>query len=292
MPNVARPVATAGLVALALSTAVACSSSSSGGGDSTVSPVASSSGGPNSAAAALVPDSIKSKGTLLVAADASYAPNEFLAEDGTTVEGMDVDLAEAIGEELGLDVTVKNATFDNIIPGLANGRFDLGMSSFTDTLEREKTVNFVTYFSAGTSFVSKTDGGPDITSLDSLCGLKLAVESGTTQEAAGTDQSKKCTNDGQEKVDVLSFDTQDQANLALNSGRADATAADSPVAAYQVQQSNGTLKLGFEFGEAPYGIAIPKEAGTMDQAVLEALKSLIAKGTYGEILEKIGRAHV
>jgi polar amino acid transport system substrate-binding protein len=279
-----RSILTTGLVALTLGTAVACSSSSSGGGDATVSPAASDAAG---AAAALVPADIKAKGSLLVAADASYAPNEFLAEDGTTVEGMDVDLAEAIGEELGLDVTVKNATFDAIIPGLANGRFDLGMSSFTDTKEREKTVDFVTYFSAGTSFITKSDG-PEITSLDSLCGLKLAVESGTTPEAEGTKQSKKCTEAGKEKVDVLSFDTQDQANLALNSGRADATAADSPVAAYQVQQSNGALQLGYEFGEAPYGIAVPKDAGTLDEAVLAALKDLIANGKYGEILDKWG----
>jgi polar amino acid transport system substrate-binding protein len=285
MPTLTRrPVLATGLVALTLTVAAACSSSSSGG-DATVSPAASDGG--SSAAAALVPADIKAKGSLLVAADASYAPNEFLAEDGTTVEGMDVDLAEAIGDELGLEVTVKNATFDAIIPGLANGRFDLGMSSFTDTKEREKVVNFVTYFSAGTTFFTKSDG-PEITNLESLCGLKLAVESGTTQEATGKSESKKCTDAGKAKVEVLSFKDQSQANLALNSGRADASAADSPVAAYQVKQSNGTLKLGFEFGEAPYGIAVPKDAGTMDQAVLEAMKSLIAKGTYGEILEKWG----
>jgi polar amino acid transport system substrate-binding protein len=286
MPRFARPIVTTGLVALTLSAAAACGSSSSGG-SSTVSPAASS--GPNAAAVALLPASVKNKGTLLVAADASYAPNEFLASDGTTVEGMDADLAKAIGQELGLTVKVKNATFDAIIPGLANGRFDLGMSSFTDTKEREKTVNFVTYFSAGTSFFTKSDSGTEITSMDSLCGLKLAVESGTTQEADGKAQSKKCTQAGKEKVDVLSFNDQSQANLALRSGRADASAADSPVAAYQVKQSNGAFKLSdFEYGEAPYGIAVPKQAGTLDQAVLQAVKDLIADGTYGEIMSKWG----
>ena len=281
-----RPILTTGLVALTLGAAAACGGSSSGGGTSTVSPGATS-GGTNAAAVALLPANIKSKGSPLVAADASYAPIEFLASNGTTVQGMDADLAKAIGDELGLTVTVKNATFDAIIPGLANGRFDLGMSSFTDTKEREKTVNFVTYFSAGTTFFDKSDG-PDITSLDSLCGLKLAVESGTTQEATGKAQSKKCTDAGKANVDVLSFNDQSQANLALNSGRADASAADSPIAAYQVKQSNGALKLGFEFGEAPYGIAVPKQDGTLDQAVLTALKDLIANGKYGEIMTKWG----
>jgi polar amino acid transport system substrate-binding protein len=287
MARIARSIVTAGLAAISLGAAAGCGSSSSGGGPSTVSPAASS--GANSAAQALLPANIKSKGTLLVAADASYAPNEFLAADGTTVQGMDADLAKAIGTELGLTVTVKNATFNAIIPGLANGRFDLGMSSFTDTKEREKTVNFVTYFSAGTSFFTKVSGGPAITDLSSLCGLKVAVESGTTQESDSKAQSKKCTTAGKPKVDVLSFNDQSQANLALNSGRAQVGMSDSPVAAYQVKQSNGAFKLaGQEYGAAPYGIAIPKQDGTLDQAVLAAVKDLIANGTYGQIMSKWG----
>jgi polar amino acid transport system substrate-binding protein len=289
MPNFARPIAAAGLAALTLSAAAACGSSSSGGSGSTVSPQASSPSGVNSAAVALLPAPVKAKGTLVVAADATYAPNEFIGNDGKTIEGMDADLAEAIGKALGLKVTLTNETFDGIIPGIAAGKYDVGMSSFTDTKEREKTVNFVTYFSAGTSFFTKADSDTQITSMDSLCGLKLAVESGTTQEADGKAQSKKCTQGGNEKVDVLSFNDQSQANLALRSGRADASAADSPVAAYQVKQSNGAFKLSdFEYGEAPYGIAVPKQAGTLDQAVLQAMKDLIADGTYGKIMSKWG----
>jgi polar amino acid transport system substrate-binding protein len=146
----------------------------------------------DSKAQALLPSSIKSSGTLKVAADAAYAPNEFLATNGKTVIGMDADLAKALGTVLGLKVSVQNATFNAIIPAIQDGRFDLGMSSFTDTAEREKQVNFVTYFSAGTSFYVRADGGPTINSLADLCGQKVAVESGTTQEAAAKAQSKKC----------------------------------------------------------------------------------------------------
>ena len=145
------------------------------------------------AAAKLVPAAIKSKGSLLVAADASYAPNEFLASNGKTVVGMDADLAKALGTELGLKVTVQNITFDSIIPGLIDGRYALGMSSFTDTAAREKQVNFVTYFSAGTSFFVKANGGPNIQTLADLCGKKVAVESGTTEESDAKAQSAKCS---------------------------------------------------------------------------------------------------
>lgn len=292
-----RPAVSAGLIVLAVGAASACGSSSSGNGPGaqTVAPAgtpATSSApatGVNTAAAALVPASIKSKGSITVAADASYAPNEFLASNGTTVVGMDADLAQAIGTELGLKVNVKNATFNAIIPGLVDNRFDLGMSSFTDTKAREKQVNFVTYFSAGTSFYTKANGGAAVTNLGSLCGLKVAVESGTTQEADDKAQSTKCTGAGKKAVTVLSFNTQSQANLALSAGRADVAMADSPVAAYQVKTSHGAFKLvGTPYGTAPYGIAIPKTATTMDKAVLAAVKDLISNGTYTKIMTHWG----
>jgi polar amino acid transport system substrate-binding protein len=244
--------------------------------------------GVDAQAAGEVPAAVKSKGTLTVAADASYAPNEFFASDGKTVQGMDADLAQAIGTKLGLKVKVVNATFDGIIPGLAADKYDLGMSSFTDTKEREKTVDFVTYFSAGTSFYTKAQGGPAITNLDSLCGHKVAAEKGTTQADDAATQSKKCTAAGKKAVSVSVFPDQNGANLAINSGRADVGMADSPVADYQVKQSGGQFKtVGQTYGTAPYGIAIPKDNG-MAPAVKDALAAAIADGSYTKILTKWG----
>lgn len=115
---------------------------------------------PSSANAAIAAE-IKSTGTLTVAADATYAPNEFIASDGHTVIGMDADLMHALGAVMGLKVNIVNATFDTIIPGLAAGKYDMGASSFTDTKEREKTVDFVDYFTAGTSFYAKAASNPE-----------------------------------------------------------------------------------------------------------------------------------
>ena len=242
----------------------------------------------NAAAAALVPAAVKSKGTLRVAADATYPPNESIATNGKTVVGMDADLAKAIGGALGLKVAVVNGTFDSIIPGLASGKYDLGMSSFTDTKEREKTVDFVTYFTAGTSFYVKAQGGPAITGLADLCGQKVAVEKGTTQAADVTAQSKKCVAAGKPAVKLSVFPDQNGANLAINSGRADIGMADSPVADYQVAKSNGQFKIvGKPYGTAPYGIAIPKDNG-MAKPVLAGLKALMADGQYAAILKKWG----
>jgi polar amino acid transport system substrate-binding protein len=242
----------------------------------------------NSKIAAEVPAKIKSKETLTVAADATYPPNEFIAPNGRTVVGMSPDLGHAIASVMGLKFKFVNATFDTIIPGLQSGKYDVGFSSFTDTKEREKVVDFVTYFSAGTSFYVKAQGGPTINTLADLCGHTVAVERGTTQADDATAQSKKCKSQGKSAVKVLVFPDQNAANLALSSGRGQVGMADSPVAAYIVKKSGGQFKLsGKPYNTAPYGIAIPKGNG-MTKPIRDALKELISKGTYASILKKWG----
>ena len=251
-------------------------------------PTPTSPSGAVSAIAAQVPGSVKADGTLTVAADATYAPNEFIGTDGHTVVGLDADLAKALGQVLGLKVNVINATFATIIPGLAAGKYDLGISSFTDTKEREKTVDFVTYFVAGTSFYVKSAGGPDIGSLADLCGRTVAVEQGTTQQADAQAQAEKCKSAGKPGMTVQVFNDQNAVNLALSSGRAQVAMADSPVAGYQVRQSNGTFKVaGSPYGTAPYGIAIPQNNGMADP-ILAAVKHLMSEGTYTKILGNWG----
>jgi polar amino acid transport system substrate-binding protein len=238
--------------------------------------------------AAEVPKSVASKGTLTVAADATYAPNEFFASDGKTVIGMDADMAKAIAQVMGLKADVKNATFDAIIPGLAAHKYDLGMSSFTITKEREKTVDFVSYAVAGTSFYVDAKSGPNIKSLADLCGHKVAAERGTTQATDATAQDKKCKAAGKPGVEVQVYPDQNGANLALSSGRADLVMADSPPAAYAVEQSDGKFKLsGTQYGAAAYGIAIPKDSG-LSQPVLDAVKKVIDGGAYQKIFDYWG----
>jgi polar amino acid transport system substrate-binding protein len=280
-----RAAITGAILALGLALG-GCGSSGDNGSTSTSSANSTSTASSGaSAVAGKVPAKYKSKGSLIVAADATYAPNEFTGKDGKTVEGMDADLAKALASAMGLKADVRNATFDSIIPGLASGKFDLGMSSFTDTKEREKTVDFVTYFSAGTSFYVKAQGGPTVNTLADLCGKTVAVEKGTTQQTDAEAQSKKC---GAKPVKVQTFPDQNGANLALSSGRAQVGMADSPVAAYLVKQSHGQFKVvGKPYGTAPYGIAVPKNSG-LAQAVKAGLQELMKKGQYLSILKRWG----
>ncbi|MEA2273699.1 MAG: polar amino acid transport system substrate-binding protein [Solirubrobacteraceae bacterium] len=271
------------LVALVALAGCGSSNKDKGGGAST-GPAAST----DQKVAAEVPAAIKSQGTLRVASDATYAPNEFFASDGKTIQGMDVDLVNGLAKVMGLKADVKNVTFDAIIPGLAAKKYDLGASSFTDTKEREKTVDFVTYFTAGTSFFVKAQGGPAIATNADLCGHKVAAEKGTVQADDATAQGKKCKGRGKPPVQVLVFPDQNGVNLAMSSGRADVGMADSPVAAYAVKKSNGQFKLsGQPYATAPYGLAVPKGNG-LAKPLLDALKVLMKNGQYQAILKKWG----
>jgi len=276
-----------GVPALAILVLAGCGSSSSST-TSTSSTSSTSTSAVNSAVAAQVPAAIKAKGTLNVATEAQYAPNEFIAPDGHTIIGMDADLVTALAEVMGLKAQLTNATFESIIPGLAAGRYDLGASSFTDTKEREKTVNFVDYFNAGISFYAKTGSNPGVTTVADLCGKTVAVEKGTVELEESEAQSKKCTKAGKKSVTVLSYPGQNAVNLAVASGRAELGMADSPVVAYQIKQSAGHFSLiGKSYAFAPYGLAIPKTTG-MTQPIFDALKVLIENGTYLKIMEKWG----
>lgn len=275
------------LVPLACAGTLAACGSSTGAGSGTDTSATVPTAKANPAVAKLVPASIRSKGTLTVAADATYAPDEFIAPNGHTVVGMDADLVKALGAVMGLKVNVMNVTFDSIIPGLAAGKYDMGASSFTDTKAREKVVDFVDYAFVGESFYTKASGGTSIGSIADICGKTVSVEKGTTEQADATSQSAKCKKEGKPAVTLLVYPDQNAANLAVSSGKAQLGFADTPVAAYIVKKSGGQFKLtGTPYAPAPYGLAIPKNG--LDKAVLAALKVLIKNGTYAAVFSKWG----
>ena len=247
----------------------ACSSSTKTGSGASTTTVAS---GPTLPA--------KYATNLNVAIDATYPPDEKI-ENGKIV-GWDVELVNAIAAQLGTHATDINVTFDGIIPGILSGKYDVGASSFTDTKAREQQVDFVTYFSSGEGFYENANSTAHFDGLSSLCGHTVSVESGTTEETDAKTQAGKC------HVTVDSFSDQNQANLAVSTGRADVGFADSQVAGNIVEQSNGQFKLvGTPFSTAPYGFALPKNSG-LAPLFLSALQKLMANGTYNQILTKWG----
>ena len=232
----------------------------------------------------LVPDEIASRGTLTVGTDPTYAPNEF-QDDTNKIVGFDIDLFDAVAGKLGLTAEYQASTFDNIIPSVQSGSYDVGVSSFTDNAEREEVVDMITYFQAGTQWAQAAGGDVDP---ENPCGLTVAVQTGTVQLEELTARSAECTAAGEEAIDILQFDDQGQATNSVSLGQAQAVLADSPVMAYAVQQSNGALELtGEVYDAAPYGYVVGKDSG-LSEALQAAVQSLIEDGTYAQILETWG----
>ncbi len=168
----------------------------------------------NKAAADLLPADIKAKGTLVVGTDPTFPPYEFYADDNKTVIGWDADFAKALGETLGLEVTMTPATFDTILPGVSSHKYDVGISGFNVTAERQKNADFAAYQSSGSGLAVKA-GNPKNLSLDpmKLCGTKVGGEKGTTQGIETLPAfSQKCTDAGKAPIDIQLFPSQNEAN--------------------------------------------------------------------------------
>lgn len=234
-----------------------------------------------------VPAKIKSAGVLTVGMDDTYPPNEYKDDNGNPA-GWEVDFTNAIGQKLGLKINYAIAKFDNIIPSITGGKDDFGMSSFTDTVEREKQVDFVNYYNAGILWASAKGKTVDP---DNACGMKVAVQSTTYED---TDEvpakSKACTDKGKPAIQALRYDNQDDATNAVILGKADALSADSPVTLYAVSKSSGKLQAaGKTFDVAPYGIPVAKNSD-LTPVLQKTIQALIDDGTYKKILDKWGVA--
>jgi polar amino acid transport system substrate-binding protein len=285
-------VAATGAVALGLSLS-ACGSNSlspgaSGGGNNNTSSAAATTGSVDKALAAKLPDKIKSAGKIVVGIDPTYAPNEMMAADGKTVEGWDADLFNAVAAKFGVSVEYSPSKFDAIILGVDSGKYDVGVSSFSITPERKAKVNMVSYYKAGTLWVTKP-GNPAKIDPNNACGKNIGVQTGTTQFDDITAKSKKCTSEGKPAIHILPHDGQDQVTADVVSGKADAMLADSPIGLYAIKQFQGKLeKLGDVYDSAPYGYVVPKSQTDFANALVDALKAAKADGSYDNALKKWG----
>jgi polar amino acid transport system substrate-binding protein len=237
--------------------------------------------------AAMVPDAIKSDGKIAIGTDASYPPNESVDPASQKIVGWDVDLFNAVAAKLGLKTEYHNAGFDTIIPGVQSGKYEIGVSSFTDNKEREQAVDFVTYYSAGTAWAALT-GNPKGVNPDDACGKNIGVQQGTVQVDDLTARSKKCTDAGKPAIKQVVRKQQTEVNNDLVAGKVDAMAADSPIVGGAVKKTGKLEIIGEVYDTAPYGYALSKDSGQFKDAVLGAVKALIADGTYEKILTENG----
>ena len=220
-------------------------------------------------------------GVLNVGSDIAYAPFEFYQEGTEIADGLDIDMATAIAEELGVEAEFLNTGWDGIIPALQTEDFDVIMSAMTITDERSEEIDFVAYISVGTGIVVPTGNPDNIQSLDDLCGLTVAVQVGTIQEQMLTDQNDECAD----PVNIVTFDTNPLAVEDLRTGGSDANFSDFPVAAEDAAQSDGELEVVEpQIDPEPYGVGIRKGSTELKDAIADAIQAIRDSGEYDQIL--------
>ncbi|EFA22586.1 ABC transporter substrate-binding protein [Bifidobacterium gallicum] len=239
------------------------------------------------ALAKMLPASVRDSGELTVGMELSYAPAEFLAEDGKTPTGYDVQLSQALGRLFGLETKIVSTTFDTIVPSVGS-KFDLGITAMTITQERMDSVDFVSYYKAGSMWVVKK-GNPEKVDTKDLCGDIIAVQTGTVQEEEANSIKEQCAADGNKAVEVQSMKQQTDAATNVVMGKADVFYADSPIGGYAISQTDGQLEqLGENAGTVLQGIAIKKGDTELAKAVQAAMQKLMDDGDYMKILKAWG----
>ena len=225
---------------------------------------------------------------LRVGSDVSYAPLEFYGPSHQ-MRGFDIDLAQALAKKLGAPVAISNHTFDDLIPALQKGTFDFAISALSDTRTREAKVDFVDYLLAGSGMLVPAGNPKHVFDLGALCGLKVDVQKGTSQEAALQDEAKHCSQIGLGTINIMAFPTDDEAFKNFAAGKSDVHVTDFPVVAYLAKSNDHKYEVaGRQFALVPYGIAVPKNDPQLRARIVAALSSVIEDGTYDQLLKKWG----
>lgn len=234
-----------------------------------------------------LPADIQEAGAVTIGTEALYPPFESFAEDNTTIVGLDPDLANALGQVLGIEVTMTHTAFDGLLTALDGGRFDLVMAAITDTTERQAKYDFVDYFTTGQAIVVKKGNPEGINAIEDLCGKNVSVLVASTQEQLLADfNGDQCAG---EEINVTALPNDRDALLQVRTGRADASFTQDAVGRYNSRTIGGGNQ--FEVANAepvlpvPVGIVFTKDDTELRDAFKAALEELIANGTYDQILE-------
>lgn len=250
---------------------------------------------------ALLPDAVRKAGTVRVATDVPYAPFEmFVTEGEKELTGLDYDLGQAIGARLGVEFAFTPQKFDGIVPAIQAGKFDAAMSAMTDNKERQAVVDFVDYSVSG-SGIMVVKGNPEkITTLDDLCGKRVAVQTATNQLDLLKEHQKACGKAGQGEIGIQTFPKDSDAQLALRAGKVVAQVLTKPAAGWTAKTAEDGKA--FEvvddpaasggYNASPNGIAVTKKLPGLTDAIQKALQSLIEDGTATKIFEKYGVASI
>ncbi|MEE4540549.1 transporter substrate-binding domain-containing protein [Streptomyces sp. V4-01] len=237
-----------------------------------------------------LPPQIRSRGSLILGTSrsvgTSFLPHTGVDPQGRTV-GLDIDLRNAVAKVLGVSWDVQYGTFPTIIPGVQNGKYDVGQANFGATRAREEVVDFATYLNDGQSFLGAEDIAPDsVTTLTGLCGFNVATSPGSTFQQILTDGAGKCAAAGKKPYKVQYFADTAPIILGLGNGKVDIEFGPTLSLKYDALHVPRTKYLG-QITSTPVGFVTAK-GSPIAKALSDAVNRLIADGDYARIFAKWG----
>lgn len=244
-----------------------------------------------------LPEAYRTAGVIKVGGSFTAAPVIFKNAQGNP-DGLDVDLAAALSKVLGVELEFQDAgPFANVLPGLLESKYDIGMSGISDTRERQlgldkndvqvnEGVDFVDYFMAGIGLLVSEGNPKGIDSIDKICGRTVTVKKGTTHADLAARQQKPCEQDGK-PLKVLETGSDADALENVRKGAADVYVTDYPKAQYNaviVAGGHAFDMAGPQIQSRPYGIAVRKNDRELRDVLVKAMNTIIRDGTYEKLL--------
>jgi polar amino acid transport system substrate-binding protein len=214
------------------------------------------------------------------------------ASDGTTLQGVIVDLAAAMSQEMGRTIRFEAIPFNGLLPAMDAKRIDIVFSLMNDTPERVKLIDFVDFFNLSTMLLIKKGNPEKVESLETLCGKTVSTVQGSTQLVLVDEASAKCVAAGKAAIQNLQYAQPSDARTQVQTGRVAAFLGNSPVMVY-LAKTAGEGKIfdvvqGHVYQPVPLGIGVAKSNTQLRDALQKSLNALIANGSYRKILEKHG----
>ena len=223
------------------------------------------------------------EGKLIMATNAAFPPYEYVEND--KVVGIDAEIAALIADKLGLELDIQDVDFDSIVPGVAGGKYDMGMAGMTVTEERKQNVNFTDSYATGVQAIIVPEGSAIKSAADIATdgSMKVGVQQGTTGDLYASASPEK---DGFGEENVERYKTGPDAVQALISGKVDCVIIDNEPAKAYVAANEGLVVLDTAYTEEDYAICVALENTALCDAINGALRELIADGSVQTIIDK------
>lgn len=235
----------------------------------------------------VLPKSITEKGYISAGIAPNYPPMDFKDPATNKLTGIDYDLGTEISKRLGIEIRWQETAFEQMVSGLATNRIDIVMSGMTDTPERQKTVDFVDYFSTGPQFYT-LESQKDLKDIEDMCGKKIGTSRRTTfpvEIAKWSDVN--CVAKGKPAIVVIGTEGSADARAQLRQGRLDAAVQGSETLPYIQGQEPGVFKvIGGTLARQLAGLGVAKNNPELSAAIIATLNDMIKDGSYAKILDK------